>query len=75
MMEEHTQVVLTTDLPEYDLKAGDVGVVVHVYADGEAYELEIFTLDGHTLDVVTVKAAQVRPASRRDVLHVRQRSA
>ncbi len=75
MIKEHEQVVLTADLPEYDLKAGDVGVVVHIYSDGEAYELEIFALDGRTLDVVTVEAALVRPVSRRDVLHVRERSA
>ncbi|TVR20811.1 MAG: DUF4926 domain-containing protein [Anaerolineaceae bacterium] len=75
MIKEHEQVVLTADLPEHDLKAGDVGVVVHIYGDGEAYELEIFALDGgRTLDVVTVEAAQVRPISRRDVLHVRERS-
>lgn len=75
MIKEHEQIVLTTDLPEYDLKAGDVGVVVHIHGDGEAYELEIFALDGRTLDVVTVEASQVRPVSRRDVLHVRERSA
>ncbi|MCI0710809.1 MAG: DUF4926 domain-containing protein [Chloroflexi bacterium] len=75
MIKEHEQVVLTTDLPGYDLKAGDVGVVVHIYSDGEAYELEIFALDGRTLDVVTVEAEQVRPVSKRDILHVRERSA
>lgn len=75
MIKEHEQVVLTADLPEHDLKAGDVGVVVHIYSDGEAYELEIFALDGRTLDVVTVEAGQVRPVSRRDVLHVRERTA
>jgi len=49
MIKEHDQVVITADLPEHDLKAGDVGVVVHIYADGEAYELEIFALDGRTV--------------------------
>lgn len=75
MIKEHEQVVLTTDFPEYDLKAGDVGIVIHIYSDGEAYELEIFALDGRTLDIVTVEAAQVRPVSRRDMLHVRERMA
>lgn len=51
-----------------------MGVVVHMYSDGEAYELEIFALDGRTLDVVTVEADQVHPVSRRDVLHVRELS-
>ena len=75
MIKEHEQVVLTADLPSHNLKAGDVGVVVHIYSGGEAYELEIFALDGRTLDVVTVEAAQVRPVGRRDILHIRERSA
>ncbi|NJL57485.1 DUF4926 domain-containing protein [bacterium] len=75
MIKEHDQVVITADLPEHDLKAGDVGVVVHIYADGEGYELEIFSVDGRTLDVVTVEASQVRPVRRDDVLHARERSA
>ena len=72
---EHDQVVLTADLPEYDFQAGDVGVVVHIHSNGKAYEIEFFALDGRTLDVVTVEASQVRPVSRRDVLHTRERSA
>ncbi len=73
MMQEHERVVLTVDLPEYDLKAGDVGTIVHLYSDGAACEIEFFTLKGHTLDVVTVEASQVRAVSQRDVLHVRER--
>jgi hypothetical protein len=46
-----------------------------IHGDHEGYELEIFSADGHTLDVVTVDAEQVRPVNRRDVLHVRERSA
>jgi len=75
VIQEHAQVVLTADLPEHDFKVGDVGVVVHIHRDGEGYELEMFAVDGHTLDVVTVEASQVRPVDHRDVLHVRQRSA
>jgi uncharacterized protein DUF4926 len=62
-------------MPENGLKAGDVGTVVHIYSDSDAYEIEFFALDGRTLDVVTVEASQVRPVSRRDVLHVRELSA
>jgi hypothetical protein len=71
MIREYERVVLTTDLPDYGLQTGDVGVVVHIYKDGEAYEVEFFTLDGETLDVVTVEAEQVRPVSPRDVMHAR----
>ncbi|MDX2076677.1 MAG: DUF4926 domain-containing protein [bacterium] len=74
MIDEHKQAILTVDLPEYDLKAGDIGVIVHIYPDGHAYEIEFFTVDGHTVDVVTVEANQVRAVSPHDVLHARERS-
>ncbi len=75
MIREHERVVLTVDLPSSGFKVGDVGTIVHVYADGTAYELEFFALDGRTLDVITVEASQVRPVRRGDVLHVRELSA
>lgn len=74
MIPEHERAVLLVDQPAHNLKAGDVGVVVHSYADGAAYEIEFFALDGRTLDVVTVEATQVRPVSYRDVWHVRELS-
>lgn len=71
MIREHERAVLTVDLPEYHLKAGDMGTVVHIYSTGAAYEIEFFTVGGETLDVVTVEADQVRPVTRWDVMHVR----
>ena len=72
MIQEHQHAILLVDLPDYGLQVGDVGTVVHVYPDSAAYEIEFFALDGRTLDVVTVEAAQVRSVSRHDVLHARQ---
>ena len=72
MIPEHQRAILTVDLPENNLQAGDMGTVVHIYDDQQAYEVEFFTAAGQTLDVVTVEASQVRPASQRDVLHVRE---
>lgn len=72
MIQEHDRVVFSVDLPQYRLAAGDVGTVVHIYEDAAAYEVEVFTLDGHTFDVVTVEATQVRPVSSRDVEHARE---
>jgi hypothetical protein len=67
---EHDCVVLTADLPADGLEAGDVGTVVHIHRDGEAYEVEFMTLAGNTLAVATVSAGQCRPVSKRDVSHV-----
>ncbi len=75
MIHETDRVIFTEDMPEHHLAAGDVGTVVHVYKDGAALEVEVFTLDGQTLDVVTVEAAQVRPVTPRDVQHARVLSA
>ena len=75
MIREHDRAVLTVDLPDTGFSVGDVGTVVHVYANGAAYELEFFALDGRTLDVVTVEAGQLRAVRRSDVLHVRELSA
>ena len=59
MIEEHDRVALKADLPEHNLCSGDIGVIVLVHGDYNAYELEIFDSDGHTLDVITVDATQV----------------
>lgn len=74
MIREHERVVLTVDFPESGLKAGDVGVVVMVHGQGNGYEVEIFTLDGRTLDVITTEAGQVRPVAPSEVMHARQRA-
>ncbi len=71
MIREHDRIVLTSDLPSDGVKAGDVGVVVHVYREGEAFEVEFFTLDGKTAAVVTVESSQLRAVTDRDLTHAR----
>ena len=75
MIKEHNRVVLTASLPAHGLVASDVGTVVHVYDDGKAYEVEFFTLDGHTAGVVTVEANQIRAVTRREINHSRPMTA
>ena len=55
MIREHDRVVLTAPVPNERLEIGDVGTVVHVYADGKAFEIEFMTLDGQTAAVATVE--------------------
>jgi hypothetical protein len=62
--------VLTTDLPEHSLKAGDLGTVVLVHRHG-GYEVEFMTLDGETVAVVSLSPDQVRPVGRREIAHAR----
>jgi hypothetical protein len=72
MIREHDTVVLTEDLPGDRLKAGDVGAVVHIHHDGEAYEVEFVTLAGETVAVTTLRPQQLRPIGASDLAHVRE---
>lgn len=75
MIEQYKEAVLTRDLPEKGLKAGDVGTVVEVYEDeavGTGYSLEFFSPSGETITVATVLADGARPASGDEVLHARR---
>ena len=72
MIREHDRVVLTAPVPNDRLEIGDVGTVVHVYADGEAFEVEFMTLDGQTAAVATVEASAVRPVTGREITHSRE---
>ena len=72
MIKEHERVVLTSPVVEKGLESGDVGTVVHLYRDGEAYEVEFVTLDGHTAAVITVDASQVRPVAPGEIPHARE---
>jgi hypothetical protein len=71
MLKEHDSVVLTTDVAEEGLKAGDVGVIVHVHQKGKAFEVEFMTLAGDTIAVTSLLASQVRPVGKQDITHVR----
>jgi hypothetical protein len=72
MLHEHDVIVLTRDVPEHVLRSGDVGAVVHVYADGKAYEIEFVTGSGHTLAVETFESADIRPIGAGEILHTRR---
>lgn len=71
MLEEHDRIVLREDISTGGLKAGDVGTIVHVHRDGEAFEVEFLALDGTTAVVATVPAVQLRPVTATDLTHAR----
>jgi hypothetical protein len=71
VLKEHDRVVLKVPLADDGLESGDVGTIVHVYRDGEAFEVEFVALDGHTTAVATVEGSQVRPVTRQDMTHSR----
>ena len=69
--ELYSDVILTRDIPERGLRAGDLGTLIdrHVVpgvAD-EGYSVEFFDMTGNTVAVVTVSASALRlpaPADR-----------
>jgi hypothetical protein len=61
MIEELDNVVLTRDLAEHGLGAGDIGTVVLVHRGHSGYEVEFTALDGETIAVVTLMAGQFAP--------------
>jgi hypothetical protein len=71
MIEELNRVVLTHDLPEKKLKAGDIGTVVMAYGDA-AYEVEFTTASGETFALETLRVDEVRLARADEVSHVRE---
>jgi hypothetical protein len=72
MMKELDQVVLAADVPAEGLVVGDVGTIVLVYRNGQAYEVEFMILEGMTVAVVTLEASQVRPVGQREIVHARE---
>jgi hypothetical protein len=72
MIKELGLVVLKRDFDSKGLKAGDVGAVVLIHRNGEAFEVEFATLAGDTLVVATVNAEDLRAVSSREVLHARE---
>ena len=71
MIDELDCVVLTTNIPEHGLTAGDIGTVVMVHEAGRGFEVEFVTLDGETLAVASLSAAQIRPVAHREIAHAR----
>jgi hypothetical protein len=72
MLEELASVVLTTDIHERGLQAGDIGTVVMAHQEGKGYTVEFMTLSGDTVAVVTLPAEQVRPIRTNEIAHVRE---
>ena len=73
MMDELDRFVLTEDLPEHGLHAGDLGTIVMVHTPGgdytgpDGYTAEFTYLTGETRTVVDLRPDQVRPAKKGEV--------
>ncbi len=64
-------VVLTREIQEHGLMAGDLGTIVHLFDDGAA-EVEFVTAAGTTQALVTLSAADFRSVQPTDLVAVRK---
>ncbi len=66
-------VVVTVDIPEEGILAGDVGTIVDIYVElAKAYEVEFLTANGSERAMVTLAPDQLRRFTPADVLTTRQ---
>jgi hypothetical protein len=63
-------VVLTQDLPEHGLKAGDLGAVV-LLSPSRTLQVEFVRASGRTQALVSLPEAAVRPVRDEDLIAVR----
>ncbi len=54
-------VALTHDIPDQGLRQGNMGAVVHCYADGAAFEVEFVNLEGQTTALLTLTPSDIQP--------------
>lgn len=52
-------IALLEDLPEENLWRGQVGAIVEIYNDGEAFEVEFVDTNGHTYGVLALRPKQI----------------
>ncbi len=71
-MKELELVVLTENLPEHGLKIGDIGMILHIYADHKGYEVEFVTLHGELIALVSVYPAQIRQLEQAEIARARR---
>ncbi|HIK19016.1 MAG TPA: DUF4926 domain-containing protein [Leptolyngbyaceae cyanobacterium M33_DOE_097] len=77
MLELYKEVALTRDIPEDQLKAGDIAVLIDFVPHPDGGEqgciLEVFNAVGETIAVVTVPISAVKALQSNQVLAVRSR--
>ena len=76
MIRELEMIVLKHDIPEYGLRGGDIGVVVHSYSphgsEKAGYEVEFVTAEGKTIALLTLRTPDIRAMNSSEILHVRE---
>lgn len=74
-LELYREVALTRDLPEYELRKGDIATLVdfvaHPNGDEEGCVLEVFNALGESLTVITAPLSAIEILRANEILTVR----
>jgi Domain of unknown function (DUF4926) len=74
IFKEFQQVALAKDIPENNLRRGDLATIVEIHPGngGEVgYSIEIFNALGETIAVTTVPESALEELTANEILHVR----
>jgi len=74
VFKEHQQIILTAPAigdEQEELKPGDVGTIIHIHPNQEAFVAEFSSLDGETVAIATILPSQARPVTSSDFTHAR----
>ena len=74
IFKEFQQVALAKDIPENNLRRGDLATIVEIHPanSGEVgYSIEIFNALGETIAVTTVPESALEELTANEILHVR----
>ncbi|MBI4590393.1 MAG: DUF4926 domain-containing protein [Candidatus Rokubacteria bacterium] len=63
-------IVLDRDLPDQELRRGDLGAIVELY-EPDGLEVEFVTASGRTAALLTLNVRDVRPVADDDLVSVR----
>jgi hypothetical protein len=72
----YTDAVLTRDIAEHDLRAGDVVKIIdyHEVPGGEdGYSIEVFNALGETIAVTSIPESSIEPLQENEVFSIRRR--
>lgn len=73
-MHELDYVILNLDVPEYGLRAGDVGVIIAEPMGDQPYEVEFTALSGEVIAILALQRSEIRAARRGEMAHARGRA-
>lgn len=69
---ELQMVALKNDIPQFLLKAGDVGTVVLCRSQDDLYDIELANVAGKTITVLTLTPEDIRSVYSTEILRVRE---